>query len=210
MRFEPGQTIVRRNLHPDGRIGTCAAGRVIADDEQGLLMWVDARSDYVSPRTLDGKRTRHLPYVQELRMPLLPGLSTFHTEGGALFLTPPGSHHSVLWFFNGRNEFTGWYVNLELPATRWTGGVDVSDRALDLLVAPDRTWRWKDEEEFAAETGHPLCWDEAVGRTIRAEGLRMVSLAEQGLFPFDGTHCAFNPDPGWPPSSLPWFWDLKQ
>jgi hypothetical protein len=210
VRFEPGQTIVRRNLHPDGRIASCLAGRVIADEDQGLLLWADSRSHMVSPRDLDGNRTRHLPYEQTLRMPLLPTLSTFHAEGGALFLTPPDSFHTVLWFFNGRNEFTGWYVNLELPATRWMGGVDVHDRALDILVAPDRRWRWKDEDEFAAHTGHPLFWDAEQGESIRAEGLRMASRAEEGLFPFDGTHCAFKADPEWEPSSLPWFWDLRQ
>jgi Protein of unknown function (DUF402) len=210
MRFEPGQTIVRRSLAPDGRISSCTAGRVLADDDRGLLMWIDARSHFVSPRTLDGKRTRHLPYAQELRMPLLPGLSTFFAEGGALVLTPPGTPHSTLWFFNGRNDFTGWYINLETPAARWMGGVDIHDRALDVLVAPDRSWQWKDEDEFAEQTGHPLFWDEAEAALVRAEGLRMISLAEQGVFPFDGTHCDFKPDPRWEPSILPWFWDLKQ
>jgi uncharacterized protein DUF402 len=185
MRFEPGQTIVRRNLHPDGRIKSGVAGRVLADDEQGLLMWVDSRSSYVEPET--------------------PGQTTFYTEGGSLFLTPADSLHTILWFFNGRNEFTGWYVNLELPAVRWGSGLDIHDRALDVLVAPDRSWRWKDEDEFAERVR-----DDAEAGLIRAEGLRMISLAEQGLFPFNGTHCAFRPDPGWPPSSLPSFWDRRR
>jgi hypothetical protein len=182
MRFEPGQTIVRRNLHPDGRIKYCAAGRVVADDDTGLLMWIDARSSFVDPAR--------------------PSRTTFHTEGGSLLLTPPDSLSTILWFFNGRNEFTGWYVNLERPAIRWSGGLDIHDRALDVLIAPDRSWRWKDEEEFAERVQ-----DETEARLLRAAGQRLISLAEQGLFPFDGTHCAFRPDPGWEPSSLPRFWD---
>lgn len=185
MSFKPGQTIVRRNVHANGRIRYCAAGRVVADDDQGLLMWIDSRSSFLDPAA--------------------PGRTTFYTEGGALVLTPAASLHSLLWFFNGRNDFTGWYVNLELPATRWIGGLDIQDRALDLLVAPDRSWRWKDEDEFATRVRDP-----AEARLIRGEGLRMISLAEQGVYPFDGTHCAFKPDPEWEPSSLPWFWDLKQ
>lgn len=195
-------------MHPDGRIGTCVAGRVITDDHRGLLMWIDPQAHLTRRAMLDGKPTRSLSYAAELRTPTIPTLTYWHPNGGALVLTPDGAAHSVLWFFDLEGSFSGWYVNLEAPARRWFGGVDIHDKALDVLIAPDRTWEWKDEDEFAALTGHPLLWDKAEAAEIRAEGERVIALAEAGNFPFDGTWCDFRPDPAWPPSTLPWWWDV--
>jgi hypothetical protein len=103
-------------------------------------------------------------------------------------------------------------VNLEEHAVRWddggVAGVDVVDQDLDVVVAPDRSWRWKDEDEFAerlAFPGHYWVSDEAA---VRAEGLRVIKQAEAGDFPFDGTWTDFRPDPSWPvPTALPDGWD---
>ncbi|WP_051653874.1 DUF402 domain-containing protein [Kitasatospora cheerisanensis] len=126
---------------------------------------------------------------------------------GTLILTPPQAAHSVWWSFDPDGSFVGWYVNLESPVGRWSGGTDHIDQALDILVAPDRSWRWKDEEEFTERTGHPFFWDEAGAAAIRAEGERVIALAEAGAFPFDGTWCDFRPGPGWAATGLPWWWD---
>jgi hypothetical protein len=98
-------------------------------------------------------------------------------------------------------------VNLERPAHRWRGGIDVLDHALDIVVQPSRSWAWKDEDDFADRTGSPLFWDERQAQGIRAEGLRVTALADSARFPFDGTWCGFRPDPSWPPSRLPRWWD---
>jgi hypothetical protein len=86
-------------------------------------------------------------------------------------------------------------------------GLLTYDQALDVLVAADRTWHWKDEDEFAERTGHPLFWDQAAASAIRSEANRLIGLAEAAQFPFDGTWCNFRPDPDWQPTELPWWWD---
>lgn len=65
------------------------------------------------------------------------------------------------------------------------------------VVDADRSWRWKDEEEFAAKTGHPLYWTAAQAAQIRQDGEQLAKLAEAGVFPFDGTWCDWRPDPAW-------------
>ncbi|WP_231930000.1 DUF402 domain-containing protein [Micromonospora coriariae] len=120
-----------------------------------------------------------------------------------LMVMPPGAAHSIWWSWGANGAFAGWYINLEAPVDRWAGGVDVQDHALDVLVAPDRSWVWKDEDEFAAQTGDPLFWDLDDAAQIRAEGERLIACAERGEFPFDGTWCDFQPDP----ASLPYWWD---
>ncbi|MFJ8039104.1 DUF402 domain-containing protein [Kitasatospora sp. NPDC096147] len=206
-RFEPGRTVVRRGLYPDGRIGSLQCGRVVADDERGLVMWAPAGSPTMHRLTLDGRPTRAVPLAEEMRLPTRLAPATWQPYG-TLILTPPDAAHSVWWSFDPDGTFIGWYVNLEASVGRWHGGTDHVDQALDLLVAPDLSWRWKDEDEFAEQTGHPLFWDGAGAAAIRAEGERLIAVAEAGRFPFDGTWCDFRPEPGWVGPELPWWWDL--
>jgi hypothetical protein len=210
-RFREGQTVVRRGLHPDGRIAAVESARVIRDDESGLFLWVRKGSAILRRATLEGQPTRHLPWAEDMRLPtvLVP---TAWRSYDTLMLVPPGRadsvvSHSVWWAWQDDGTFVGWYVNLESTAQRWSGGVDIHDYALDILVAPDRSFEWKDEDEFAQLTGHPFFWDEAGAKAIRAEGERVIALAAAGMFPFDGTWCDLAPDDG-PPSALPWWWDL--
>jgi hypothetical protein len=118
-----------------------------------------------------------------------------------------------LWLCFGLDRaFRGWYANLEVPVVVWrdarAAGMDTVDWDLDVWVPPDRSWRWKDEEEFVERLAYgPSYWvdDEA---TVRAAGERVVKLVEAGEFPFDGTWCDFRPEPSWPvPADLPPGWD---
>ena len=85
--------------------------------------------------------------------------------------------------------------------------MDTSDHALDVMVAPDRRWRFKDEDDFAERTGHPWYWTEQEASAIRAEAERVAKLVDEGGFPFDGTWCDFSPDPAWTVPALPEHWD---
>jgi predicted RNA-binding protein associated with RNAse of E/G family len=80
--------------------------------------------------------------------------------------------------------------------------VDRVDGALDVAVAPDRSWEWKDEDEAdeCVRVGRLSVEQLAL---LRAEGERMIALAEAGRFPFDGTWTDFRPDPAWPAPTLP-------
>jgi hypothetical protein len=115
-----------------------------------------------------------------------------------LIVTRPGLAHAVYLKWRASTwEFTGWYVNLQDPLVRTERGFATQDHFLDILVAPDRTWEWKDEDEL----------DEAVlvGRVtqdkagaIRREGERVVAEVGAGSFPFDDSLIDWRPDPGWP------------
>jgi predicted RNA-binding protein associated with RNAse of E/G family len=203
--FHPGDTIVQRGLHRDGRIHSADSVRVVSDDDRGVLTWLARGSQVIRRANLMGGSVRELPLDEQLRVSKIHVLSS-STGRDALWLTPQESSYAISWgFVDG--EFDGWYINLQAPARRWWGGIDIHDQALDVLVAADRTWQWKDEDEFAERTGHPLFWDEADAATIRGEAERLIALAETGQFPFDGTWCSFQPDPVWEPTELPWWWD---
>ncbi|MEV4623661.1 DUF402 domain-containing protein [Asanoa sp. NPDC049573] len=213
MGFEAGRTVVRRYWR-GGRISFVGSFVVVADDERGLRLWQPAGVSYWRLMTADG-RTHHDGTIDELGP---TELTVQRWIGGPIMPFHPadGSPWSVWWFFDQHTgEFDGWYVNLEDPFRRWDdgglAGIDTSDHALDIVVDPDRSWRWKDEDEFAAKTGSPSYWDVAGAETIRANGLAVIELIEAGKFPFDGTWCEFRPDPTWSVSDArPPGWDRPQ
>ncbi|WP_416954579.1 DUF402 domain-containing protein [Nocardioides sp. T5] len=54
-----------------------------------------------------------------------------------------------VWKFFDHTGFVSWYVNFETPVVRTADGVDVNDLQLDIVIAPDGDWRWKDVEHLA-------------------------------------------------------------
>jgi len=210
MTFAPGREVFYRNI--DGaRLACVRPCRVISDDDRGLLLWMARGSAVVLEVAEDGRGIRDMPFSEWI------GVRTRLVSGawqgpGLLKFIPPAADHSVWFFRDDAGNFTNWYVNLEERALPWddgpAAGVDVIDQDLDIVVRPDRTWRWKDEDEFAERLAYPdHYWvhDEAA---VRAHGLEVIKQIEAGDFPFDGTWTDFRPDPTWTVATkLPDGWD---
>ncbi|GGM30696.1 DUF402 domain-containing protein [Dactylosporangium sucinum] len=196
--FAPGQIAARR-YHRGPHLTWAQATIVVTDDERGLLLWLPEGADFACRVEPDGEPLRSGPTIESYGAARLALRTWRHTS--MLQLHPPGAAHSVWWRFTG-GAFTGWYVNLETPLVRRDGGIDIVDHHLDIVVAPDRSWQWKDEQDFADCTGVPGFWTADEAAVIRAEGLRVVAAVEAGRFPFDGTLCGFRPDPAWPRPGL--------
>jgi len=211
VRFAPGRLIVHRNVR-HGRFGWVRPARVVSDDDRGLLLWVAEHSPVATEVATDGRSIRSMPFTEWVTLDYRTKLSTWDGPG-LLKLTPTGAAHSVWWFRDRRDgSFDGWYINLEEPALRWDdrelAGVDMCDQDLDVMVAPDRSWRWKDEDEFAERLALPEHYWVDDPDAVWAEGRRAVKLVEAGDFPFDGTWCDFQPEPQWTaPAELPPGWD---
>jgi hypothetical protein len=195
MRWAAGRPVLRRYWRA-GRISLINVMTVVSDDDRGVRLWQPAGVPYWRLMTADG-RTHHAGTVDSLGpMTLEP---REWTGSGVMPFQPAGGEPwSVWWFFGGdRGTFEGWYVNLEDPWRRWddgaVAGVDTADHALDITVAPDRSWEWKDEDEFADKTGERGYWSTAEAAEIRAAGERVVKLIEAATFPFDGTWCDIRP-----------------
>lgn len=202
MRFEPGRPVVRRYLR-GGYVTWAQAARVVADGASGLLLWIPQGSGFACRCGADGRRLREAPLSVYAGSGLV--LDEWR-QTSCLVLIRPRARHSLWWVFR-QGRFDGWYVNLEEPASRWSNhvvaGVDTSDHGLDVVVSANRSWRWKDEPEFAEYTGEPGYWTAADAQLIRAEGRSVVAELEAGGFPFDGTWCDFRPDELWAPDPLP-------
>jgi hypothetical protein len=213
----PGQPLLMRNFRGSELIAL-EVGRYVGDHfwngEHGPLVWIGLGAATVLRTAADGSSIGGMSPARlaATRTVLTPGT---WAPGNTLVLTPPGASYAVHWWFTPAGDFAGWYVNLQRPAVCWssggTAGIDTVDQTLDVLVAPDRSWRWKDEESFRERTGHHPFFSAAEAEQIRAEGLRVAALAESGAFPFDGTLADFRPEPGWATHpALPAGWDQPQ
>jgi hypothetical protein len=212
MRFEPGRVVLHRNTRR-GRLAFVRPARVVSDDERGLLLWMARGTPSIDEVAADGRRTRGMPFTEWVTLDYRLQEGSWEGPGILLFF-PPDADHSVWFFRTDEGAFTGWYVNLEERSMRWAAddlaGIDVVDQDLDIVVAPDRTWEWKDEDEFAERLALPEHYwvpDEAA---VWAEGRRVIKLIEAGEFPFDGTWTDWTPEPDWRnPPPLPDGWDRR-
>ena len=110
----------------------------------------------------------------------------------------------VMWDEKG-GPFRGWYVNLQDRFHRVADGIVTWDRSLDIVVAPDLHWRWKDEDDFARIQA--LGWiSEAEADAIRAEAERVIEKIERRDPPFCESWPDWRPDPSWTIPVLPGNW----
>ena len=161
------------------------AGTVVRDEPDVLAVWLPRGAERLRPvGDLFGDWTHE------------PGV----IEAPELRLSFPGVAHSILLFFDERDEFRGWYVNLEKPLRRTSFGFEYEDHVLDVWVEPDGEWRWLDEDELeeAVERGIYSA-DEA--RAIRAEGERVLE-----AWPFPTGWEDWRPNQEWTVPELPAGW----
>jgi len=208
--FDAGRQVLYRNVS-SGRLVSVRPCRVISDDDRGLLLWLARGSAVAVEAAVDGRGIRDMPFTEWVRLEYRLETRTWLGPGILKFI-PPDADHSVWFFRDDTGAFTNWYVNLEERAIRWddgaVAGVDVVDQDLDVVVAPDLSWQWKDEDEFAERLALPEHYWVADEAAVRAEGRRVIKVIEAGEFPFDGTWTDFRPDPSWPIlTALPAGWD---
>jgi Protein of unknown function (DUF402) len=202
MKFAPGEVLLRRHWR-GGRTNVMYLVRVAADDEQGLRLWLSAGSPYwrlvAEDDVAHGEST-----IDQIRSTRLARYTWIGSD--VMMWMPENKPYSVFWFWTD-GAFSGWRANPEEPFVRWAdrgcAGVDTADQVLDVVVRPDHSWRWKDDEEFEAKIGLPLYWTAAQASEIRATAERLAKLAEAAEFPFDGTWCGFRPDASWTVPALP-------
>jgi hypothetical protein len=209
-RFAAGRVILHRNTRR-GRLAFVRPVRVVADTDLGLLLWMARGTPGLNEVTLDGRGARGMPFSEWVTLGHRMRAGAWQGPGILLFF-PPDADHSVWFFFDDGGRFANWYVNLEERAVRWddgaVAGVDIVDQDLDIVVRPDRSWEWKDEDEFTERLAIPEHYWVPDEQAVRAEGRRVIKVIEAGEFPFDGTWTDFVPDPSWQtPTDLPDGWD---
>lgn len=194
----PGETAVLRYVDPRRRsVSHAWPGRVVADSADLVALYIPNRVRYKIGRRLDGLSP----------MPLGDYLVEDATWArDCLRLMFPGAWYSVwlLWDVDPR-RFVCWYVNMESPFVRVPIGFDTNDLELDVVVNPDLTWRWKDEDHLEQVVGAGLI-SPGRARALKRDAEQVVHAVTSGAPPFGADWHRWMPDASWPMPSLPSDW----
>ena len=192
-KFPPGESVLYRALDERQRVTSVLPVRIVQDDADLVLLWLPLGTPSIKPTLINHT----------------PGTPRRWVDGNwylvnspwrvaeLLILIQPAEHRATWVRWSAERAFQGWAVNMQSPLTRTRLGFDHWDQQLDIIVNPDRSWRWKDEDELelAVELGH-MTRDQA--DAVRAEGALAVQQIEQNRSPFCDGWEQWKPDPAWP------------
>jgi hypothetical protein len=102
-------------------------------------------------------------------------------------------------------SFHHYYVNMEEPFRRTPIGFDTNDHQLDIVVMPDMSWTWQDEDVFDefVRLGN---YSREFAEHVRSEAKAAIELVESRASPFCDGWEEWNPDPSWAIPELPEGW----
>lgn len=189
----------------EGRVHICRPVTVVRDTDEVLAVWMAPGTECVKPVLADGTAVHEEPLATRYTAARTTVRSRWF-GAGVLKLARPGEPWSVWLFWEHGWHFKSWYVNLEEPRTRWSGGIDSEDHFLDISVYPDRTWKWRDEDEFAQAQRSGLM-DPEQARRVRDAGRAAVDVIKAWGPPFSEGWQDWRPDPAWKVPVLPEDWD---
>lgn len=187
----------------NGRVWAARPYGLVRDDGDFAVLWFPRGTRWKAPTTPPG-RPREEDRGERLAQCALRGDWVFRDavwDVDTLVLLREGDWHGlwVSWLPSG--EHWGWYVNLQLPFRRTELGFETMDLVLDVIVDPDGTECWKDEDELETWVARGACEPELAER-IRAEGERVLARA-----PWPTGWEEWRPDPAWNLPELPLGWD---
>ncbi len=115
----------------------------------------------------------------------------------ALILLYPHRYYAVYLFWAHSNgNFEGWYVNFQMPFTRTDFSIDTLDLEIDLIVTPEHTWHWKDEEEYMAGIKRGSISPE-IADEVEKSRIEVLAMVDAKDSPFDTGWLNWQPDPSW-------------
>ena len=191
----PGELIEVRSTYL-GRVRWAFPHRVVADDGDRFALYLAPGTAGVSMgRDPDGR------YLERWMSDEPPRPHVWQRHH-ILSLTRRGDAHSLWHFWDEEWNFVCWYVQLHTPVVETKGGFELTDQALDVLVNPDGSWRWKDEDDFAEARALGIFTPEEAA-AVRAEGERVVEAK-----PWPTGWEGWTADPAWETPALPDGWDV--
>ena len=200
--FGCGEPILYRELDQNGQLIDVKPVTVAEDSEARLALWLPLGTPAKKP---------------ELR-PNRPGKTRDWVNGSwalvdsiwqwaeLLVIVRPGDCQATWVRWSAVGEFLGWYVNLQSKLIRTRLGFDFRDHQLDIVVEPDRCWKWKDRDELDLSVSQGRMTPEA-GRAVRKEGKRAVVEIERGAGIYSEGWENWRPDASLPRPYLPADWD---
>lgn len=174
---------------------------VVRDDADVLVAWLAPGTPVLRPVLPDGRELRSVPAEEMFRAERAQRLDRWKGQG-VLKIAPTGVPWSVWCFWKQDWSFRGWYVNLEDVHRRDGEAVATQDHVLDVWVEPDRSVRWKDEDELeAAVIAGRYTAQQAM--LFRSDARKVEALVAGWGSPFSDGWESWRPDQLWPVPQLP-------
>lgn len=198
-RFHYGESILYREVDENRQIIDVKPVTVVKDSDIQVVLWL--------PLDTPSKRPILLNHTPGTPRRWAKGLEDSVWRWAELLIIVKPDQRRATWVrWSREREFEGWYVNMQSSLFRTRLGFDMRDHQLDVLVEPDRAWRWKDEDEL------DLCVQDGrlsleQSKEIRSEGRRGVEEIEQNAGPFSEGWENWHPDAMLPRPVLSPDWD---
>lgn len=172
-RFRCGDAILYRELDENGRIIDVKPVTVVEDSEARNVLWLPVGTPAKKPVLSRDTPDRPRDWVN--RTWTLDDSVWRWAE--LLIIVRPGENRATWVRWSADGVFQGWYVNLQSMLTRTWLGFDFRDHQLDVIVDPDRSWKWKDRDELDLAVSQGRMTPVA-GRAVLNEGKRAVDEIE--------------------------------
>jgi len=187
--FKPGEIVVIKGIDLGGKLASIVPSRIVEDSELRTVLYTCEGTPVIGWNPL-------LERIDDPGWQIdIKPKKWLHTDFVAIHY--PDRMYSVwpMWKMP-EGKFQCWYVNIEMPMKRTVEGFEITDLELDVVIRPDLTWYWKDEDEFARliELGY---FSEKLAAEIRQTGLDAVACLESRSEPFNEPWPEWHPDPEW-------------
>jgi hypothetical protein len=201
MRFESGETVVMRG-RIGSRIGVVIPATVVRDDPDLTLLYVAPGTPCKRLLPPDGVSLPRVLRPEQLDDPALQLVDSVWSQTHLLHVTRTGREHSIYVRWSEDWVFQGWYANMQTPLVRFDRIGEIEDLYLDIVITPDFSWHWKDEDELAEAVAVGRI-TAAMGQAVRAEGERVLKEMAATEWPFVPDIATWRPDPAWTIPAMP-------
>jgi hypothetical protein len=186
MSWSPGEVVVWQEAWRGQTYFLCPV-RVVEDSERAVSIYVAEGTRYAFP-------PGSYPFAEHHPWAARPSW-----EGHGVLITHNwGESHAIWHFWRGEERrFAGWYVNMQAALERAGHAFITQDHELDIVVRPDGSWTWKDEQALHDWVPRGRFSNEEVV-AIQAEGERVLA-----RWPFPTGWEEWEPDPAWEAPVLP-------
>ena len=182
---------------------------VVEDDDEVVVLYLPEGSP-VTRWNIEERSFREPRLTQGDSLWLLYPGKRYHVS--LMFETGSGPAPHVKYYFpEGSGPFYGWKIDLDAPFRRTEVGFDLFDEVLDIVVHPDRSYYWKDEDQMQRLIAAGVYTPDLAGE-LRGVGEEVIKLVEAGASPFDSRWSSWRPTPdlhlskmpeGWPDAPTP-------
>ena len=202
--WKPGDILAWRGIYRD-RVWHMQTTTAIKDSPEELVLALLPGAECIAPEGyLNGKDRSKRRWSFKNKDWELQGY--LWRTNRLLLLLEPEKYYSIMYFWDDSNEFLCYYVNFQLPFQRSHCGIDTLDLDLDIIINPDFSYEWKDEDDYRNAIDNEVIIAEWV-RGIETAKIEVFNKLDRRQYPFDGSWLDWAPDPTWSPPKLPENWD---